>query len=96
MMTARRCGRARGTGSPLYVAPEVLKPQRYNHSADLWGAGMLAYMILTAQLPFATVDASVSVADLYTGAASSPPPPPIPGTHPHSFSITRACTCARN
>lgn len=54
-------------GSPLYVAPEVLKPQRYNHSADLWGAGMLAFMILTAQLPFTTTDASVSVADLYSG-----------------------------
>lgn len=57
------------TGSPLYVAPEVLQPMRYNHSADLWGAGMLAFMILTAQLPFTTAAASVSVADLYSGAA---------------------------
>jgi len=57
-------------GSPLYVAPEVLQPMRYNHSADLWGAGMLAFMILTAQLPFTTAAASVSVADLYSGRAN--------------------------
>jgi calcium-dependent protein kinase len=53
-------------GSPLFVAPEVLK-QKYNHSADMWGAGMLAYMILCARLPFGTADASVTVADLYSG-----------------------------
>ena len=36
-------------------------------SADMWGAGMLAYMILCARLPFDTHDTSVSVADLYSG-----------------------------
>ncbi len=34
----------------------------------MWGAGMLAYMILCARLPFGTADASVTVADLYSGA----------------------------
>ena len=36
-------------------------------SADMWGAGMLAYMILCGRLPFGTEKASVSVADLYSG-----------------------------
>lgn len=42
-----------------------------HRSADMWGAGMLAYMILCARLPFGTEPASVSVADLYSGAQYS-------------------------
>ena len=53
-------------GSPVYVAPEVLRKD-YCSSADLWSAGIIAYMLLTARLPWHGSWA-VGVADLYAGA----------------------------
>lgn len=50
----------------MYVAPEVLR-KKYTSSADLWSAGIIAYMLLTARLPWHGSWA-VGVADLYAGA----------------------------
>lgn len=33
------------------MAPEVLK-QQYNEKADLWSIGVIAYMLLSSQMPF--------------------------------------------
>ncbi|XP_017088363.2 serine/threonine-protein kinase fused [Drosophila bipectinata] len=39
-------------GTPLYMAPELLAEQPYDHQADLWSLGCIAYESLAGQPPF--------------------------------------------
>jgi serine/threonine-protein kinase ULK/ATG1 len=39
-------------GSPLYMAPEILRFQKYDAKADLWSVGTIIYELLTARPPF--------------------------------------------
>ena len=50
-------------GSPVYVAPEVLQ-KKYGQKADVWSAGMVAYLLLCARLPWKG-DHSITTSDLY-------------------------------
>ena len=34
------------------MAPEILRGQPYSFSCDIWSAGALMFVLLTAQLPF--------------------------------------------
>ncbi|KAJ9062570.1 Serine/threonine-protein kinase, variant 4 [Entomophthora muscae] len=43
-------------GSPLYMAPEVLKKNKYNASADLWSIGTVLYEMVTGRAPFRASD----------------------------------------
>lgn len=47
----------------MYVAPEVLQ-KRYGQKADVWSAGMVAYLLLCARLPWKG-DQSITTSDLY-------------------------------
>ena len=40
------------TGTPHYMAPEVLSGQGYNHSADLWSLGIILYEFIMGSVPF--------------------------------------------
>ncbi|KAK9813078.1 hypothetical protein WJX72_008502 [[Myrmecia] bisecta] len=66
---ARRCASnqylSERCGSPVYVAPEVLQ-KRYSLPADVWSAGIIAYMLLTGRLPWKG-EAGISVSQLYDG-----------------------------
>lgn len=39
-------------GTPFYMAPEVLKKQKYNNKADLWSLGVILFELLFGMKPF--------------------------------------------
>lgn len=41
-------------GTPLYMAPELVQEQPYNHSVDLWSFGIILYELFAGQPPFYT------------------------------------------
>eukprot|EP00667_Euglena_gracilis_P001390 EG_transcript_1392 len=41
-------------GTPLYMAPELVQEQPYNHTADLWSLGCILYELLVGVPPFYT------------------------------------------
>ncbi|KNC49595.1 TKL/DRK protein kinase [Thecamonas trahens ATCC 50062] len=40
-------------GTPLYLAPEVVRDERYSHKVDMYSFGMVLYQMLTGTPPFA-------------------------------------------
>lgn len=41
-------------GTPLYMAPELVREQPYDHTADLWSLGCILYEIYVGKPPFYT------------------------------------------
>ncbi|ETW10117.1 ULK/FUSED protein kinase [Aphanomyces invadans] len=41
-------------GTPLYMAPELVKEQPYNHTVDLWSLGVILYELAVGRPPFYT------------------------------------------
>jgi len=39
-------------GSPLYMAPELVKAQKYDEKVDIWSIGVISYMLLSGRSPF--------------------------------------------
>ena len=39
-------------GTLLYMAPEILDGQPYNHTADIWSLGCILYELCTLEKPF--------------------------------------------
>ena len=39
-------------GSPLYMAPEIIKKLEYDSSVDIWALGVLSYIMLSGKPPF--------------------------------------------
>jgi calcium-dependent protein kinase len=39
-------------GSPLYMAPEIVKKVKYDTKVDIWSLGVLSYILLSGKPPF--------------------------------------------
>ena len=39
-------------GSPLYMAPEIIKDKEYNSKSDIWSLGVIIYEIFTREHPY--------------------------------------------
>jgi len=59
-------------GTPTHIAPEQLAGQTADGRADLWGAGVILYELLTGEAPF-TADTPISV--MYNVMHVDPAPP---------------------
>ncbi|CAG9327888.1 unnamed protein product [Blepharisma stoltei] len=44
-------------GTPGYIAPEVLRDEKYGTKADIFSAGIICYQLLSGKLPFEGFDA---------------------------------------
>ena len=49
------------TGTPDFMAPEVLRNQPYSCKVDYWALGCIIYELLTGKSPFAGADADATV-----------------------------------
>ena len=38
-------------GTPLYMAPELVKRKQYDEKVDIWALGVMTYIILTGSPP---------------------------------------------
>jgi calcium-dependent protein kinase len=52
-------------GTPYTVAPEVLRG-KYDEKCDLWGVGVLAYLLLSGDAPFGFGDSKEALVHLHT------------------------------
>ena len=43
-------------GTPGYVAPEILREEKYGPSCDIWSIGIITYILLCGELPFEAED----------------------------------------
>ena len=39
-------------GTPMYMAPELIKDNEYDEKVDVWALGCIVYILLTGSPPF--------------------------------------------
>mmetsp|Transcript_19043 Transcript_19043/g.41987 ORF Transcript_19043/g.41987 Transcript_19043/m.41987 type:complete len:625 (-) Transcript_19043:60-1934(-) len=57
-------------GSPLYMAPEILRHEPYDAKADLWSVGAILYELLLGRTPFSGSNPLQLLANIETTALS--------------------------
>lgn len=41
-------------GTPMYLSPEVIKHENYDHRVDIWGFGCIIYHLAALKPPFSS------------------------------------------
>jgi serine/threonine-protein kinase ULK2 len=60
-------------GSPLYMAPEVLRRETYNAKADLWSVGCVMFEMLAKETPFTGFDQTELLHNVESGKCAPMP-----------------------
>jgi len=60
-------------GTPSYVAPEIIKGQKYTQSVDIWALGVVLYLLLFCKYPFTGDSLGEIYSQIETGKVSFPP-----------------------
>ena len=76
-------------GTPMYLAPELVKQQPYDFKADLWGLGCVLYSLCCLEPPFKGDTVSI----LNKNILSATPKPLPPGYSPRLNDLI--CKCLR-
>lgn len=64
--------KATACGSPAFVAPEVIKREKYSFGCDIWSAGIILYLMTTGRLPFDDPNVSNLINKIVTTPVSFP------------------------
>jgi serine/threonine-protein kinase ULK/ATG1 len=59
-------------GSPIYMAPEVLKAETYTSKADMWSLGVVLFEMLYGYCPFETGSIAQLIAKVTTTSVQFP------------------------
>ena len=43
-------------GTPLYIAPEIIKDESYSYKADIWAMGIIFYELMALKPPFNAIN----------------------------------------
>ncbi len=43
---------SQGAGTPLYIAPEIIKGKKYKERVDIWSLGVIVFVLLSGSAPF--------------------------------------------
>eukprot|EP00668_Euglena_longa_P043497 GGOE01057902.1.p1 GENE.GGOE01057902.1~~GGOE01057902.1.p1 ORF type:complete len:449 (-),score=131.26 GGOE01057902.1:166-1512(-) len=77
------------TGTPWFMAPEVIKGEGYGFEADVWSVGATAIELLTGKPPFSNFPRPQAV--MFHIASSTAPPPFPTGIAPSTEEFLRLC-----
>lgn len=86
---------SRQVGTYEYMAPEILRSNKYGSAVDLWACGVVLYALLCKQFPFKSENHSERIRKLLNGEVSPAPtalrrsPPPAHSTLRGSFSLQK-------
>ena len=56
-----------GKGTTPYLAPEVLRQERYDHAIDVYSLGVMMWTLVTGRMPFDDIISSVGIIVAITG-----------------------------
>ena len=52
MVNKERYLKTKQVGTPLYLSPEIIKKQNYDHRSDIFSLGVVMYQMAALELPF--------------------------------------------
>lgn len=52
MVSKERYLKSKHIGTPLYISPEIVKKQQYDHRTDIFSLGVVMYHMTSLEVPF--------------------------------------------